>query len=156
ATRVLRSEATRGVCGFGRGVKSAARCRPALKGRPGQTSTVNRAAQRRSVLGGCVFSPVDGACLSRPAIYGRPAPRRRFRPRNCCQARHLIASRFSFTPLRRRGRLRRSPRDDDPPTASTAMRIVLIIARVLVLLLALFGAGGSAALGSILYAAVKL
>src|SRR5262249_23986803 len=61
------------------GVKQAERLRPAINGRPTQTSTVNRAEDTRQSQVSSVFSRVDPACFFRPAIDGRPFPLRLLR-----------------------------------------------------------------------------
>src|SRR3954466_4849122 len=50
------------VLGTG-GVSAKGRVRPAVNGRPTQTSRVNPAPQRHCLLGGSVFSPVHRACF---------------------------------------------------------------------------------------------
>src|SRR5262249_10633362 len=50
--------------------------RPAVNGRPEETSTVNRAEGTRQPLASVVFSQVHPAWFCRPAIHGRLLPRR--------------------------------------------------------------------------------
>src|SRR5262249_2199894 len=68
--------------------KQAERERPAINGRPKETSRVNPAEDRRDLRLSCVFSTVYRACLCRSAIDGRPEPLRLFHPSpNSCQTR---------------------------------------------------------------------
>src|SRR5262245_56472384 len=56
------------------------RVRPGINGRPAQTSRVNPAEDNRGVRLACLFSTVYRACFCRPAVNGRPEPRRLFHP----------------------------------------------------------------------------